>query len=303
MLIFDAIIRNDVNFVRRYLAEGGEINCCNERGSMLLHEAVFEGKLTIVELLLDWGAEVNATDRYGNTALHIACMLGNRAVAQMLLRHGAEIDITSEGRSWTPLMMALNEQYTEMAEWLIAEGANPNYVDAQQGWTPLLVACEQGLKDMTLELIRRGSPVDVRLKAGDGKGRSAIHLISYYGEVDLIRALIERGVDINLQPEGGGLSALHWSIYNGHVALMRFLLAHGADVNIQAGGIYARRAPLHYAVAGRREDMATCLLDYGADPLQKDQDGVRPIDISLNRYRETSRPEDQRMLRLLESYI
>lgn len=303
MPIFEAIINNDLNFVRQYLANDGDPSFANERGSSLLHEAVYEENLSIMEILLQKHADVNALDSYGNTPLHVACIMGNREAAQMLLKYGAEIDYTSEQRSWTPLMLALNEHYTEMAEWLIAQGADLNHVDRQQGWTPLLVACDQGLKDMTLQLIKSGSKVHARIKAGDAKGKSAIHLLSYYGEVELIKALVEQGVDVNLQPEGGGLSALHWAIYNGHVALMRFLVEQGADVNIKAGGIYVNRTPLHYAVAGRKEHMARYLLDYDADPLQKDEDGVRPIDIALKRFKEAGREQDQNMLRLLESYI
>jgi len=301
--VVDAIRAGTLPTVRAYLRAGGDPERRDEMGSTLLHIAVLEGKLNIVSLLLRHGAQANATDAYGNTPMHIACLYGLKEIAELLLQYGADIDSTSDLRPWTPLMLAVNENYTEMVEWLLTHGANPNHVDVDQGWTPLLIACDLGLKDLTLQLLERGVRVDVRVQGGDARGRSALHLASYYGEVELVRALLQQGVDVNQQPEGGGLSALHWAVYNEHLDLIEFLLAQGADVNIRASGLYQQRAPLHFAVAARSEHMAVMLLEVGANPLQKDAEDQSPLDIALMRYREGGAVVYERLWRLLESYI
>ena len=242
----------------------------------------------MVKFLIARGAAVNVLDGFGNTPMHVACIFGHREVAEELVKNGAEIDSTSEMRSWTPLMLAINESYTDMAEWLIRQGANLNHVDQEQGWTPLLVACEQGLREMSIRLIKEGVKIDAKLTGGDVRGRYAIHLASYYGEVEIVRELLEQGQNVNLVPEGGGLSALHWAVYNNHSELLIYLLEYGANPNICAGGIYQDRTPLHYAVTADRPIMARQLLDYGADPLQKDTEGRRPVDLAWARYRETN---------------
>ncbi|MDX2250463.1 MAG: ankyrin repeat domain-containing protein [Bacteroidia bacterium] len=303
MPVFEAVLNHDLKFLRCYLETGGNPNLRNETGSTLLHEAVHEGDLNIVRHLLSFGASVENLDGYGNTPMHVACIFGHKKVAEELIRFGAEIDSTSEMRTWTPLMLAINESYTDMAEWLINQGANLNYVECNHGWTPLLVACEQGLKDMSIRLIKKGVKIDAKLTGGDVRGRSAIHLASYYGEVDIVKELLDQGQDINLTPEGGGLSALHWSVYNNHVRLLKFLLDNGANVNIRAGGIYQSRTPLHYAVSCDRLNMAKLLLDYEADPLMKDEEGQHPVDLALKRYRETGHLRHEKMLTLLETYI
>ncbi|MEZ4772989.1 MAG: ankyrin repeat domain-containing protein [Bacteroidia bacterium] len=303
MPVFEAVFNHDLQFLRRYLELGGNPNLKNEIGSTLLHEAVQEGDLEIVRHLLAHGASVNNLDGYGNTPMHVACIFGHRKVAEELVCFGAEIDSTSEMRTWTPLMLAINESYTDMAEWLIRQGANLNYVECNDGWTPLLVACEQGLKDMSIRLIKRGVKIDAKLTGGDVRGRSAIHLASYYGEVDIVKELLGQGQDINLTPEGGGLSALHWAVYNNHSRLLKFLLCQKAEVNICAGGIYQNRTPLHYAVSCDRPEMARLLLEYDADPLQKDDEGRHPVDLALKRFKETRLIRHEKMLTLLESYI
>lgn len=303
MPLFDAIRIHDQKYIKRYLMLGGSPDVVNDRGSSLLHEAVYEENNVAVSILLDYNAKANVVDMFGNTPLHLACIFGNREAASLLLTHGAEIDYTSEGRSWTPLMLALNENYTEIAEWLISEGANLNHVDRKQGWTPLLVACEQGLTDITKRLIEKGSQVHAMVTDGDAKGRSAIHMLSYYGEVEVIKMLLDQGVDINLMPEGGGLSALHWAVYNDHHQLMRFLVERGANVNLQAKGFYQGRTPLHYTVSGGKYHMAEYLLTYGADPLFKDLEGMSPIQMALNRFNLTKSDKDKLLLQLLENFI
>ncbi|MEZ4825295.1 MAG: ankyrin repeat domain-containing protein [Bacteroidia bacterium] len=303
MPVFEAVINHDARFLKCYLEQGGNPNLKNETGSTLLHEAVQEGEVEMVRSLLAFGASVDILDSYGNTPMHVACIFGHKRVAETLIQFGAEIDSTSEMRTWTPLMLAINESYTDMAEWLIRQGANLNYVECSNGWTPLLVACEQGLRDMSIRLIKQGGRIDAKLTGGDVHGRSAIHLASYYGEVDIVRELLQQGQDINLVPEGGGLSALHWAVYNNHPRLLRFLLCNGAEVDICAEGIYQNRTPLHYAVACDRYGMARILLDNDADPLLKDAEGVRPVDLAVRRWNETRQARHEKFLSLLESYI
>ncbi|MEO1452135.1 MAG: ankyrin repeat domain-containing protein, partial [Bacteroidota bacterium] len=263
--------------------------------------AVCCGEGEMVLLLLKAGASVRAIDAFGNSPLHIASMFGQKQAAEWLVKFGAEVDGTAETRSWTPLMLAINEHYTELAEWLLMQGADPNHVDAEQGWTPLLVACDQGLTDLSLRLIDQGVKVDVRVREGDVRGRSALHLVSYFGAVDLVKALIQHGVDVNELPDGGGLSALHWAVYNHHIELLRFLLEHGGNANLRAAGIYQQRSPLHYAVSEKRMDMARLLLDYDADPLLKDTENLSPLDMALSRFQAHHEPFWKDMVKLLES--
>lgn len=303
MTLFKAIQKNRLAFANRYLEGGGDPNLCNDIGSTLLHEAVCEGSIDMIRLLLTFGAAVDTVDAFGNTPMHLSGIYGRQDAAFWLLHHGAEIDCSTKHRPWTPLMLALNENNREMAHWLIKRGADPDHIEPEQGWTPFLVACEQGLTDITLDLIQRGVQVDVRLKAGDARGRSGLHLASYYGAVEIIRALVERGIDINQIPEGGGLGPLHWAVYNHHLELFKYLLHVNPDVNLQAAGIYYSRTPLHFSVSGDREYMTMRLLQAGADPLFKDQEERSPLDIALDRFEETGLSVHERMILLLESFI
>lgn len=303
MRIFEAIVTNQYEQLARYLQRGGNPNLSDTGGSPMLHLAVAYSGLRFVDLLLRKGASVHQLDAFGNTALHIACLAGGRDAAELLLSHGAHIDSVSVERPWTPLMIALNQHDIEMASWLIQQGADPNFVDHQEGWTPLLVACDQGLRELSLQLIEQGGQVDATIQHGDAQGKSAIHLVSYHGNVELARSLMQKGVDIDQQPIGGGLSPLHWAVYNGHEEYFSFLLEEGADTNNPAPGIYQGRTPLHYAIAFRHEEMVARLLKSGADPLVADHEGDSPLDLAWILFNDESDPLYSRMISLMEAFI
>jgi serine/threonine-protein phosphatase 6 regulatory ankyrin repeat subunit A len=235
--------------------------------------------------------------------MHLATLFGEQMMIELLLQHGAEVDATSEARSWTPLMIALNENHLELAQWLIWQGANPNHVDQREGWTPLLVACDMGLREFSQQLLERGARLDARVMGGDIRGRYAIHLASYTGEVELVRSLVEYGMDVNQQPDGGGLSALHWAVYNGHQDLLEYLLAQGANPNLRASGIYQMRTPLHYAVSCRQLLMAEQLLDHHASPLLRDTEGISPFALAYQAAQKKNARVYRDLVSLLEAYL
>jgi len=300
MTVFEHIWNEDLPAIQRYLGTGGDPNLRDKSGDTLLHAAIHEGSHTVVRELLGHGASSRVIDTFGNEPIHLATLFGEQAIIATLLDFGAELDATSETRSWTPLMIALNENHLELAQWMIRQGANPNYVDHRSGWTPLLVACDMGLSEMSMELMNLGARVDAKVTSGDIRGRYTLHLASYCGEVRLVEALLRRGLDVNLTPDGGGLSALHWAVYNGHFELMEFLLAQGADPNLRADGIYLRRTPLHYAVSGRQILMCAQLLERGANPLCPDSEGTTPYELAKKGFNETGRRDYGDLLALME---
>ncbi len=303
MLVFEAIWNEDYAYLQRFLEEGGNPNSRDESGDTLLHASIHEGSLPLLDLLLRHGASPKVIDTFGNTPMHLATLFDEQTMIELLLEHGAEVDATSETRSWTPLMIALNENHLELAHWLIHRGANPNHVDWREGWTPLLVACDMGLREFSEQLIERGARLDAKVLGGDIRGRYAIHLASYTGEVGLVRALVHRGADVNQQPDGGGLSALHWAVYNGHQDLLEYLLAQGADPNLRASGIYQMRTPLHYAVSCRQLLMAEQLLEHQASPLLRDTEGISPFDLAYNAARKKSARVYQDLVSLLQLHL
>lgn len=90
-------------------------------------------------------------------------------------------------------------------------------------------------------------------------------------DVDAVRFLTERGVDVN-ECGKGTLPPLHMAAQHGNAEIVRLLLRSGAEVDKDCG-FEDGMTPLREAVKWGHLDVCKVLIQYGADPLQVDLDG------------------------------
>ena len=101
-------------------------------------------------------------------------------------------------------------------------------------------------------------------------------------EEELVRWLLDQGLDINARNEGGN-TPLHHAASASAIEIVELLLDAGADVHARDRG---GAAPLHYVYGSRglktREgllpDVALLLLRHGADVNAQDLEGRTPVD-------------------------
>lgn len=65
-----------------------------------------------------------------------------------------------------------------------------------------------------------------------GDGDDLLHA-AYYGQIEKVNGLLNRGVDVNFQDKGHGASAMHAASQTGKKIIVRMLLNRGAKVNLQ----------------------------------------------------------------------
>ena len=151
----------------------------------------------------------------------------------------------------------------------------PHHVNASGGIyvTPAVAALAGKHFRLARLLHRNGSSIDPR---GHGLW-SPLHSAVNFGDLEMVRVLVELKADINARSISGRaplhIASVGESNATSEVAL--FLLEHGADVN-------ARRndgsTPLHCAAKnGRRPEIARMLIEHGADIDAKDDTGRTPL--------------------------
>ena len=104
----------------------------------------------------------------------------------------------------------------------------------------------------------RGSELRAAAKAGDMK---------------LLRALVEKGADVNAAGGEWGQVALHLAAEGGHADAVEFLLDKGASPNVREQRSREGRTPLLNAASGSSASSNECvalLLSAGADPNMDD---------------------------------
>ena len=102
------------------------------------------------------------------------------------------------------------------------------------------------------------------------------------GKVDAVQRHMEIGTDPNESfvptgAEGAGASALHLAVVTDNREIAELLLANGADLDIPARDEF-QGSPLEWAVFFGLRDMATFLVDEGADLSSKNALGGTPLD-------------------------
>jgi uncharacterized protein len=113
-------------------------------------------------------------------------------------------------------------------------------------------------------------------RAFSGDGFTALHLAAFFGHVETVRLLLDRGADANAvatSEQVGPVQPLHSAAATGRLECARLLLAHGADVNARQGGGFTA---LHAAAASNDAELGRLLLTAGADATAKTDDGREP---------------------------
>ncbi|MNR77752.1 Ankyrin repeats (3 copies) [compost metagenome] len=123
-----ACLNNDLRLLRITLQANPDLNCLSRFGGVGLTPACEKGHLDIVrELLLHTEINVNHTNFVGWTPLLEAIVLNDggatqQEIVRLLLEHGANPHMTDKYGK-TPLTLAQEKGYTEIAQLLIAAGA------------------------------------------------------------------------------------------------------------------------------------------------------------------------------------
>ncbi|CAD7696862.1 unnamed protein product [Ostreobium quekettii] len=107
----------DTEAVKKFTAEGADVNKKDARGITPLGVAIGFNRTDVVKELLANGADVSLRDNHGNTVLHYAAGYGRVECADMLLKGGADPK-TMNNNNQTPLDVAELNREKKMVEFL-----------------------------------------------------------------------------------------------------------------------------------------------------------------------------------------
>lgn len=149
------ILRAPVDYVKRLLDKGADVNVRDEDGNTALIIAISFGNSDVAEMLLKKGADVNAKNKSGETALMAATStyFYNPSLVIMILDGGADINARAED-GVTALMLAVRNNHVDAVKSLLTKGADISLED-DNGDTALASAEKDG-NPLIISLLKPG---------------------------------------------------------------------------------------------------------------------------------------------------
>lgn len=207
------------------------INYQDGDGMSALHQAALMSSDTMLRTLLDNGASPGLRDNKGMIALHYATWQGSPKSVQILLQKGSPVNEQALNGE-TPLHLASQHGHFEVATLLLNQHADPTICNKDLK-TSLDLACEFG-KTRVVELLIRSNLCQKLLEDSptdnlDNNRTTCLHLAARGGHVDIIKLLLQEGMNINRSTLKG--TCLHEAALACRTEAVKLLLDCGVDVN------------------------------------------------------------------------
>jgi ankyrin repeat protein len=283
----------NTDMLKVLLEVGAHADSPDPDGQTALLAVARTGNAEAARLLLGHGATVDAREKWGGqTALMWASARRHPAMMQLLIARGADVNarsidrnyqrhVTAEGRpksldsgGLTPLLYAARENCMACVDVLLKNGADIDLPDPD-GVSPLLVAIMNANWDLARQLILAGADVKqwdiygetplftaVDLRSRLDGGRASIDPLNKANGLTIVKLLLERGADPNMQlffkpanvrgaTNTRGSTPLVRAANNGDLEVVKLLLEHGADATLYLAD---RQTPIHAVIAGRSSE-------------------------------------------------
>ncbi|XP_065913290.1 ankyrin repeat and SAM domain-containing protein 6-like isoform X2 [Dysidea avara] len=217
---------------------------------------------------------VSDENRCGFTPLMAACQSGNEQMVRLLLTHGANPNAQLKGSGWTALMLASLNNHKEVVKMLLTNGAKKQLVNASgknaiticcevenddisailNGGKPYKTVDKKrpmssnapkksGAQVDLFEASKQGNIIAVddivsankqAVHVVDKDGATPLMFAAMRGHVEVCRALVEAGSNVDAQDFRCGWTAFMQAVHHRQHAVAELLIQYGADVSLKA---------------------------------------------------------------------
>ena len=262
--LMEAVRTDNIDMAKLLIDNNSDINIKNKDGKNMIMIACENGNEEMFNLLVENNADINAKSSWGASALIYASEKGNINIMKYLIDNGIDVNGKADDNGDTPLLWAVTgENPYEASKLLIENGANVNATN------------DGGVAPATI--LAASTPEVVKLLKDNGADLDT-KFLDYYppiaiaageGNLEIVKALLENGADVNYYPNDMNYTAIYHAIDQGSYEVAEYLFKNGVDLNIElkpsdvyGGAIKERYNVLEYAEAMHDKKMIDIVSKY-----------------------------------------
>lgn len=267
--------------IQATMKEGHSITQANRGGFDATTFAIFgKNPVGTIQFLIDQGNDVNKRTHDSRTYVFWAAYTGNLDLVNHLIAKGAKLDLVdSHGYGPISFAAATGQGNTAIYDALIAGGADLKKEKDHHGKNALLVAASRA-KDLKSIDYFIGKGLDIN--STDDQGNGIFHYAAQSGNIDVVKALVERGISTK-KNEATGENAIFFASKGRESStdLYNYLESLGLNANVRTK---EGATPLHNLARSSKDLKA---FDYfvkkGVDPNAVDAEGQTALLIAAGR--------------------
>ena len=291
-----AALNGKLRAVKWFLERGATVACEEKRGWNILHHAAQGGDTDIISLIHTHLPNIDSKTGEGHTPLMVAALCGKLHAVKWFLEKGATVacecnrgwntlhcaakggdtDIISlihthlpnieskTGEGDTPLMVAALCGKLHAVKWFLEKGATVA-CENNVGWNTLRYAAQGGDTDI-ISLIHTHLP---NIESKTGEGDTPLMVAALCGKLHAVKWFLEKGATVT-SVKSNGWNILHFAAKGSDPDTIDLILTHLPDIESKTAD---GKTPLIIAVLHGKLQGVKCLLERGANPSAKDNDG------------------------------
>lgn len=212
-----------------------KVNTITHDGRTYIFWAAVKGNLPVIKYLIDKGAKADLEDAHGLSVINFAANKGvqNKKLYNYLIQQGADVKATTHNGANALLIIAPNLQNESMIDYFQSKGLDINSND-NNGNGIFNYAAKGGHIEMMAALIKRG----VDYKGLNKNGENAI-LVASQGtrrsspSLATFKFLESKGINPDITSKAGFTPLHYLSIRNNDIEVFKYFINKGVNPNQQ----------------------------------------------------------------------
>ncbi|WP_157159650.1 ankyrin repeat domain-containing protein [Brachyspira pilosicoli] len=226
--LMEAVRTGNIEIAKLLIEHNSDINIKNKDGKNMIMIACEKGNEEMFNLLIENNADINEKSSWGASALIYASEKGNINIMKYLIDNGIDVNGKADDNGDTPLLWAVTgENPYESSKLLIENGANVNATN-YGGVAPATILAASTPKVVKL-LKDNGADLDTKFL----DYYPPIAIAAGAGNLEIVKALVENGADVNYYPNDINYTAIFHAIDQHNYEVAEYLFKNGVDLNIK----------------------------------------------------------------------